>query len=408
MTEPEERYAADLLRPLARPPRTPSTVDIGRAVAEGERRQRRARWAGSGGAALAVVLIATGGWAVAAPEHRRSTPDGATPPPSAAVSPSPRPDVPRPPTSCTPHRLPVPAGHPPKSVVTGADPTGRYILGRSYPGVSRVPRVLIWDKGKVRAVDMPGSDQHLRDITSTGVAVGTSFVDSDRTAAWVYRDGKVSRLAGGVAEANAINEREAVVGSVNGRPALWRSPTSRPTMLATPGPGWTGYAAGIDEDGTVVGRMQSAPNKPNLAYLWRPDGTLHQLAVPAVRGRPAATYTADAIRNGWVIGWAARDEVAARGGYRYIQTGRWNLRAGAVETSFAGVAEGVNRHGWMVGETEKGAVLVAGGRTVPLPDFGKASEIDITIPYTVSDDAKTVAGQVDVDGEPFAVAWRCR
>jgi hypothetical protein len=28
--------------------------------------------------------------------------------------------------------------------------------------------------------------------------------------------------------------------------------------------------------------------------------------------------------------------------------------------------------------------------------------------YTISDDATTIAGQVDLDGEPVAVVWKCR
>jgi hypothetical protein len=400
--ESEDRYAATLLRPLAREPRAPSTVDISRAVADGERRRRLELVVRAGASTAVAALVLVGGWAAVAP---RLSADRTGPPPSspAVVPPSASPSASAPPAppACTIERLPVPAGHPPKSIVTGADPTGRYIVGRSYPGGLSHP-VLIWHDRQVRQVSMPGSDQEFNDITSTGVAVGTSYVgaDSEQTAAWVYRDGRLTRLAGGVAQAFGINEKEAIVGSVNGKPAMWPTPTSPPTMLAMPGPGWEGYAAGIDEDGTIVGRMDVAAKPVDLGFVWRPDGRLEQLAVPTVRGAPADTYTADAIRDGQVVGWSARDE----GSTRFIEAPHWNLRTGQV-TSVQGRADAVNRMGWTVSGNE----LNAGGTIVELPHLGTASPEARTYALTISDDGGTIAGQAPLpDSEPVAVVWTCR
>ncbi|MEE6258128.1 hypothetical protein [Plantactinospora sonchi] len=408
--DPDEKYAESFLRPLAGEPRTPSVVDVDRAIADGERRLRRLRTAGAGAAAAVLVLAVTGGWVLL----RTDAPVG--PPDRVAIGPSPTsptgspsssaPAV-TPPTSCTVHRLDVPAGHPPRSVVTGADPTGRYLLGRSYPGSG--PRPLIWDNGRVKAVGISGDDPQLVDVTSTGVAVGFSFVDasSGRTAAWVYRSGRLSRLAGDNTTASGINDREVIVGSVDGRPAVWSSPTSRPTMLSTPDRGWTGAAVGIDEDGTIVGALQGPSDREPDGYLWRPDGTLEKLPVPTLRGKPATTYTPHAIRHGWIVGWSALDERGAR----YIGAPRWNLRTGEVEPfDAAGSTEAVNRYGWTVGVGPAGAQFLADGTSVDLPDLDRNANRDGTRVLTVSDDGRTLAGQADwgEEEEPVAVRWRCR
>jgi hypothetical protein len=269
--------------------------------------------------------------------------------------------------------------------------------------------VLIWDNRQPRVVAIQGQDQLLNDVNTAGVAVGTSFL-GDLTAAWVYRDSAVTRLRGGVAEANGINDSGVIVGAVDEQPARWRSSGDQPEKLALPGPGWTGYAAGVDEDGTIVGRLSNG--SAEIGYLWSPDGSGRQLPVPQLRGKPATVYTADAIRNGWVQGWVALDE----GPTRYTGAVRWNLRTGEVDSdTFQGHAESVNRHGWMVGSIyPQGPGFIADGTVVELPrpagitpstGQGRTG----TIPYTISDDGRTLAGQVDLaEIQPAAVVWSCR
>ncbi|MFD0742733.1 hypothetical protein ACFQ1L_13685 [Phytohabitans flavus] len=391
-----DRYAAELLQPLVREPAGPSQVDIAQAIADGERRRRTVRLVSAGGAAAVTVLALVAVWTIARPAQEAAPFGGVTPPlpdPAAEATgtPSAAATVPAPPASCTVRRLPMPAGHPAKSIVTGGDPTGRYIVGRSYPKGGRSDRILIWDRGKVSTATMTGADPQLSDVTSTGVAVGSSFVNSEDlvTAAWVYRNGKITRMPGEDAEARAINEREVVVGSVNGRPAMWRSPTSQPTMLATPdGSGWQGWAAAVGEDGTIVGRL-SRGNSWDQAYLWRPDGTLEALPKPTMNGKPATTYTADAIRNGWVAGWSALDE----GATRHLAAPRWHLPTGELDMIDRSViVNAVNRNGWVVAETDE-ASLVAGDRYVRLPGLHDAVSLRAVIPYTISDDGATAAGQ---------------
>ncbi|MET7397272.1 hypothetical protein ABZS66_27685 [Dactylosporangium sp. NPDC005572] len=385
----DERYGTTLFRVLDGEP-GPSTVDVRRAVADGERHHRRARLAGATAAAAAVLVVVAASWAVARPARQDPAP---VLPAATSEQPPPRKAM-----ACVPEQLTTPAGHGPKAVVSGGDPTGRYLVGRSYPGTG--PATVIWVDRQPQLAPMPGEDGTFSDVTSTGVAVGDSF-SGERTVAYAYEGGKFTRLAGTDTTASAINEARTIAGSVGDRPALWASPTAQPTMLALPGAGWSGIATGIDEDGTVVGQVAPKLGQ-EVAVLWRPDGRLERLPAPDVRGKPANTFIATSIRDGWVTGWAARDEP----GVRYIAGPRWNLRDGTV-TSLDGLFSTVNRDGWMLGST----TLHAGDQTVELPPPpGFSGRISVHA-YTLSDDGRTVAGQVSGDGDvrtqPVPIVWTC-
>ncbi len=93
--------------------------------------------------------------------------------PSVAPTPSPGHVI-----ACTAKELPLPDGYPKQTYAGSGDPTGRYIVGRSYAKDGR-PRLAIWDGTQPTMVAMQGSDQGFNDITTSGVAVGSSFVGSD-------------------------------------------------------------------------------------------------------------------------------------------------------------------------------------------------------------------------------------
>lgn len=394
----DEQDGATLLRPLADGPRTASMVDIARAIADGDRHHRRVRLAGSAGAAATVVAVAVAGWTVVADGPQRTAPPDAA---GQSGGPAGRSAG----AGCVVQRLPVPAGEGEKGVVSGGDPSGRYILGRTYPDGR--PSTVVWQDRQVRKVPMPGEDATLYDATSTGVLVGSSFTTHDTTTAWVYRNGAFSKLAGADAQAYAINEREVIVGSVQGRPAMWASPTAQPTMLATPGGGMTGKASGIDEDGTIVGTLAGGEAKTGLGYVWSPDGVARQLPQPTVKGKPAGTYHAGTIRGGWVAGWAAYDEPDR--GPRWIGTPRWNLRTGHLDTTDAYLTV-LNAQGRLAGPS---AVVAPDGSTVPLPlpDGYDASTASV-MTGALSDDGTVVAGYVygrggTTSGQPVPIIWRC-
>src|SRR5437763_4052510 len=227
--EPDEEYATVVLRRLDGPPPDTSTVDIGRAVTEGRRRRRIRRLTGllSAGTATAVVLVAV---PVAAGALRPSGPlpglvtmDGSgLPTGTAAVAAQPPPAPP----ARTIARLPVPQGE--VSPVTGGDPTGRYLVGRSYPDDTGGRPLLMWHDGVVRQIDVPGDDQAFSDVTSTGDAVGATFIVG-RSTGLAYLNGKLHQLAGTDSEARAINAQGGVVGTADKRAVLWRSATTAPT-----------------------------------------------------------------------------------------------------------------------------------------------------------------------------------
>ncbi|TDB79111.1 hypothetical protein [Micromonospora sp. KC721] len=425
----------DLLRSLDDEPHTPSTVDIRRAIADG-RRRRIHRGVGYAGAATVTALAVAGASVVAMSPHTPPRTTAGAAPTTASVAPKGEYTIPgtagwspaaaTPPTRCALNRLPVPDGAP-MALVTGADPTGRYLVGRSYPKPGSYQAV-IWHDGEARKVMLPGDlEESLQDVNSTGTAVGWSYAEGGKPGAgpvpYVYRDGRVSKLPG-VQRGNAyaINEAGAIVGDDDtGNAALvWPSATTEPIRLPLPAGASQGTARDIDEDGTTVGTIDN--KRP---YVWFPDGTHRALPMPSLDGERATTARVFHIRNGWAIGVAsdgpgrdgAADPSSGRTGasaeYARAKAVRWNVRTGEVRVvgAFKGAADAVNAHGWQVGIDGRGrAVLVADAATVALPALASHQPGTLsTIASTVSDDGRTIAGQSDdATGTIQAVVWRCR
>jgi hypothetical protein len=402
----DEQDGATLLRPLAGgQPRGASTVDIARAIADGDRHHRRVRLVGSAGAGATVVLVAVAGWAVVADGSQKPAPTntatGKSPSPGPSPSPTPK-------KGCEVQQLATPAGEGVRAVVGGSDPTGKYLVGRTYPNGH--PSTVVWENLQPRKLPMQGEDPMLSDATSTGVFIGSSFTGADTITAWVYKGGKFLKVAGAGATVSAINEREIIVGSVQGRPAMWASPTAQPTMLALPaGKGWSGGASGIGEDGTIVGTLSNSEFKEGQAYVWRPGGAAPQrLAQPTVKGHPATMYSAGEVRGDWVVGGAAYDEPVERGA-RWIAAPRWNLRTGAVDTT-DGVFRAIDAQGNIAGQL---AVVAPDGTRAPLPLPGGLDPATAMVnTEAISDDGSVIAGYLNtrdgsLDSQPIAVVWKC-
>lgn len=411
----DERGAGALLSPLDEDPPGLSSVDVGRAVSVGRRRRRVRRLGGYAAVAgtTAVVLVgaaAAGTWRGGV--HR-------APGPAAEAGMSMAAQAPPGPGSCTIRRLPLPDGRS-MALVTGGDPTGRYLLGRTYPqnmaGDSMGLHIVIWDRLRPTIVSMPGDDQSLDDINTEGVAVGTSYGSSGGTTAYYYRAGAVAKLPGGDgAQARAINDAGTIVGTMvgsrDGTPVRWRSADQAPTPLALPAGMTWGQAVGIDEDGTVVGGVGTslADQRP---YVWTADGRGHYLTIPSgipapspkstgvSAGTPKMSTIVYGIRAGWVIGRVNATAV------------RWNLGTGQVSQfpQFDGFAEDVNRYGWQIGLDSRGrALLVADQVPVALPDLAAHKPGNLSsIPKTLSDDGTTIGGQSnDRNDVIHAVVWTC-
>ncbi|WP_433063245.1 hypothetical protein [Dactylosporangium sp. CS-033363] len=382
----DEQYGVAVFRALDGEPGA-SAVDVMRAVADGERHHRRVRLAGSAGVATAVLGILATGWLVttgwrgpAAPQPADSMPGAPTAPASAAPV-------------CRAAQLTTPAGQPPKGVVTGADASGRYIAGRTYPDDNH-PSPVIWVDGVPHPVAISGDDPMLTDVNATGDAVGTSLVH-EVFASWVYKGGTVTRLKGNAARVVALNDRGTMVGSTANGAARWDSPAAAPVSLPNPVPGWKTTASDIGEDGTIVGTA-SGGGWENVAVLWHPDGRVETLPAPTGDGATSKDYRGIAIRGDYVLVKALYDQP---GGKRFEGVVR-NRRTGAM-TGTPGLYTAVNGRGWMAGSSG----LVTATDKVTLPGLNAGDDPRGSEVYALSDDGTRLAGQVG--GTPLPVVWTC-
>lgn len=306
------------------------------------------------------------------------------------------------------------------SVVAAADPTGRFLAGRSYemadPGQQQV---LIWDHGEPVQVDVPGSDLTVEDVNSRGVAVGTTFKSSDSGsgASWSYVDGQVVMLAGEDTRALAINEQGTIVGSRREpghrfSPVIWRDPTAPIEELSVPGPTWSIEATDVDSDGTVVGtgyRDDEIPLPPDHSFVWWPDGTREELPWPTIDGEPAGRFRAESIHDGVVTGLVTDLDVG-----RSVRLFQYDLRAGEF-TDLSGAApvypQAWNSHGWLAGSGsgDRPGLWSSSGGLVPLPGLDRpgAQERRYNAVVTLSEDGRVVGALTNDGQRGRGGVWRC-
>lgn len=409
----DDEYGALLLRPLAGEPAGPPAIDVAKAVRDGRRLRRRRWW--SGGTALIAVVTATvvGGSLLLSPAEQDDR----------HVLPNLPPDPPVP-TTCTAALLPM-GGN--KSIeLTGADPTGRWQAGQDDP-MSYRPykrKLLVWHDGKLVYVSK-GADLgiQLTDINSAGVGVGMR--DAARDTPYLYRDGKLTKLKGGEANAIAINDAGMIAGELGAinyeRPARWASPEAEPEPLALP-PGKITFARVLDiaPDGTVVGTIN------NDGYVWPPDGSIRKLVAPP-RPKDAtappsfgpAPPGVPAPEGAWVgpigfnFGWlyaTVNFSNATSLLYRLdLASGTWQRLGDArfvAQVATAGIA--------MTFAQDEPAVWV-GPRKLDLPKYEPAvqARIDAFVVNGVSDDAHVVSataisGIADTSLPFQPIIWNCR
>ncbi len=305
------------------------------------------------------------------------------------------------PTGCVIELLPVPDGEP-MALTSGVDPTGTYIVGRTYPEGGGY-RGVIWKDGEPTAVDLPGDEEEsLSDVNSAGTAVGWSYLDLENPIPYVYRGGQVSALPGlKYGYATEINDAGMILGQdAEGAPLVWPSATEEPTLL--PLPEGTGFATanGLDEDGTIVGNLDF--ERP---YVWFADGTHREIPLPVIDGVQADSGLVGDVRNGWVVGWASRPGGPGSVGFR------WNLHTGESRLfdEFPAGAYAVTGQGWQVGtDGDFRALYVTDTGAIKLPALFEPAPTFTTLPDAVSDDGTLVTGQsVDSAGVIQPVVWRC-
>lgn len=428
-TKTEEEVARFLLTPLRDDqvvPAGPSRIDVTAAITRGRRRIRVRRLFGAGCAAAAVlVAVVSVPVVVGALRADRLASSGQSAYPSAEpfqpASPEPTATGPTPPTRCAVRRLADPdkTG---RTVVTGVDPSGRFIVGRNYPGGSRQQQILIWEDGRPVRVRMAGQDQLLTDINSAGVAIGTSYQGKDLRA-WVYADGKVSRLPGTAVTPVAIGETSVIVGSriadrlgVHSVPVIWRAIGDDPTDLPLPGKGWSGVAVGVAPDGSVVGTISERPDlyPYTRGVVWTPDGTMHVLPLPTEDGRTADGFAPIAVGERWIVGRATftegtgRDPVAAAKDAFGTRPMRYDRITGEFESypTDSLRTEAGNGSGWLVGAVEADhPVLLTEAGALSLPKVAKFTE---HMAAGLSGDGRVIVGQAFAGGtRAQALAWDC-
>lgn len=436
--EQDEGFARRALQLLDEEPDWPSLVDIQRAVADGRRLERRRTAVRVGAATVAVGLLA-GGVGAAVGLGNRTGPDLVAVPPTgpASVDPSAAASVaaqaPPAPTSCTVNLLPVPKGAA-STVVSGGDPSGRYLVGHSSDAAGR-QHPLLWTDGELRTLDPTGADGNIigMAVNASGTVAWTAAQSPDGTGGYhvyEYRDGKVSRLdaADGyrvvrVDPAGDIYALDVYLGAPASGGA-GTTPDSASHRLLTLSAGGSssvrdlqqddtlGPAAvlAVADDGTAVG-LAAVGSGPigygnSHAAVWH-AGTMTVL-VP-----PNAGYAArpTAIAAGWVGGssWPLASPAPNQTSEEPATGVRWNTRTGAAER-ISGIyrIEDINQYGWAVGEaSDMHPVAVLGEHVITLPLPGGANPITSSA-RTVSDDGRVIGGQVSVPkDEATAVRWTC-
>jgi hypothetical protein len=384
------RTEHDLFQLLDDEPPTPSAVDIRGAITTGRRRRtiRRVGFAGATATALAVAAVVTISGNLFTPR----------PAPTDAADPG------RPPTSCAVQDL---TGEP-SSIVTGSDPAGRYLVGRTDP----VAEAVLWRDGRGSVVDLPGAGTAaLTGVNRSGTAVGWRFAKDGQVepVPFMYRDGTAKPLPGaGKGMPLAINDAGTIVGMAGGSAVRWSSATSEAVRLEVPSRTAQGSANDIDEDGTIVGDVDWK------AFAWLPDGTRFALPLPDIDGEKTSASMVFSIRNGWAVGAAQITEHTPVGGTPVVALKsvgvRWNVHTGEMrlfdQAQFEPAA--VSADGWLVGMANgRGPVLVTDSTTVDLPlPSGATAAADAG--FAISDDGRTVTGAiVDASAARRSVVWRC-
>jgi hypothetical protein len=414
-----ERNAADLLAPLLEATPAPPRVDLDEAMGTARRRRRVHRAAGGAGVIATVAVVA-----VVVPLGINAMRTGAarivSPAAGASATTTLHPAAPNAePTSlsCSEHLLPVPDGVTMALVGgNGGDPTGRYLIGRSYPHGGNHEQPLIWDNGVPHKVPIKGDDADLSAVSSNGTAVGESF-SGETQSAFIYRTGKVSKL-GGLTNVGpvAVNNAGTVAGARNDHntnlPIVWRTPSSPAMYLPLPGSKWRGSPDAVLDDGTIVGTvMPTFDSMTSQTIIWHADGTFRLLPQPTVPGVTGINgFWIGDVRGNVAFGRAVVNTKAGTAFYSIAQ----DLNSGVVtalgDPHFGLVAGNANH--WLVGmaagvTSPVPALWTPSTGIVKLPTLAKKTGIGDEAAY-ISDDGKVIAGQnTDKNGVIRAVVWRC-
>ncbi|TDB81671.1 hypothetical protein [Micromonospora sp. KC721] len=272
--------------------------------------------------------------------------------------------APRSASACNLISLPFPADAY-RGEADAVDPTGRFVAGTGL----RIEEdgnqllLLVWDRGRLTTIEssLAGS---VADVNARGVVVGNGAI-TGRSRPWAYRNGTLELLPAppGYVMAEAINKAGDIVGFVQevdtGRTSPLRWPAARPgtyEMLDAPA---DAAAAGITQDGTIVG--YAGEFGAWTSWVRRPDGRVETLTVPGARWTQVHT-----AQGHWAIG------LVDLGGQSSVRV-RWDLRNGSwsrIPDKLAWVTD-VNARGTVIGDE----VVARGTATRILPGSGEGVNV---------------------------------
>jgi hypothetical protein len=299
--------------------------------------------------------------------------------------------------------------------VSGGDPSGTWLVGRSMRDF-QPEALLMWRDGKlVVDVALPPGSLRLSDVNSSGVAVGRT---EPTTSPYVYEDGAIRKLAGGAGEAVAINDAGTIAGlsgpPSSRRPVVWASSKADPTPLplpeGVPPAGDMQWVTDLAEDGSIIGTIGGE------GYLWPPGGGAPRSlgAPPPVADEKSDPFRPMAFGFGWIYGYSSVAVKGDDGGpvasrpytVRYEPRSRtWQeLDALSAVTQLAGAGDMAGA----VPEVFVGPVAI----TLPAP-VAKKKFTEAYVLEHIDADAGAVAGtRIPAAGGlsvPFLpIIWRCR
>lgn len=236
------------------------------------------------------------------------------------------------------------------SMAEGINNRGQIVGGarRESDDSSRAFHAVIWnDRAITPLAELPDAQESLAlAINSPGQVVGYSgSADGRRPVVWV--DGAVTPLSADAGEAQDINDRGQIVGSVGGTAVLWESSASGGTPLGDlPGGADSSAAYAINEAGQIVGQGSVADGVH--AFLWL-GGTMLDLGVlPGSESSRAF----DINNRGQVVGTSRDEDAPANRAFLFEDGEMLDLNAlvGDLDGWLLLSAQAINDRGQIVGQ----------------------------------------------------------
>jgi len=285
---------------------------------------------------------------------------------------------------CGMQELRVPASVTGWTMVTGIDPSGRYVIGRA--GTTDTPVAVRWTGG---APEVLATGFTPVSVNSAGVVAGFTGPlshDSRRQRPAVYLGTRLVLLPvpGGAVGgyAYSVNARGDVLGGAtlaDGSPAavMWHTAGSIAIAATLSG---NAYGEALTDNGVLVGFTPDG--RP---VRWAPDGTVTTMPLPG--GAAGATVLSAA--GDWATGVLDR---AGKGdpGPADVVSLRWNLKTGSVQRLAGFTARAVSASG-----------TVAGLSATNRPAYWRNGRVTI-LPGPTSAGRQGSIGGITADGQVIA------